>query len=790
MSQEKVVQVLNDLAADVVMLEPGDLAGLGQLLNGLDELEKPEVCLGLDYLHPLAEKLRDAVVGIIYDEFAESEKSILLLSSLITEMQDALRNGGTSSVAPELAPDLPETAFGPENDETTVVEAVLCATPVDEIGTDMSAVESTAALAVESQEEDREENPEEDLAVDEELFAGVDFSQDEDLYQGFIAESNEHLDTIEENILSLEQDPENLEILNSIFRPFHTIKGVSGFMNLKQMNVIAHHLENLLDDARNKKFYLDGAATDLILDGVDFLKQMLLQLNHAICGGQPEPMPVQSFLNRIDTLHQVLLGVEPAQAAAAVFSESYAEDEVDDLQPPPKIGEILVREGAISPADLEDALTEQKTSAGIHPEQGPRKIGKILVELKKTDIKTVARAIRQQQQPQPKESSGGGSAIKVDTEKLDNLVDMVGELVIVQAMLKQDPDISALTTRKVAENMAQLSRITSSLQKVAMSLRMVPIKQTFGKMVRLVRDLAKKTEKEIELVMSGEETEIDRNMVDLIYDPMVHMIRNSADHGIEKPEERRAAGKNQVGTITLKAFHGGGNVIIEIVDDGRGLNVEKIRKKALERGMINEHDQPSDQELFNMILAPGFSTADKITDVSGRGVGMDVVKKAIEKLRGVVEVDSTPGQGSVVTIKVPLTLAIIDGMVVIVGRERYIIPTLNVVESLRPLPEQYHTVQGQGELIRVRDRLLPLVRLHQVFKCEAQTTEPWQALVVVVEHESEQFCLLVDKLVGKQEIVIKSLGERLKDLPGIAGGAIMGDGRVGLILDVAGLVRR
>ncbi len=206
--------------------------------------------------------------------------------------------------------------------------------------------------------------------------------------------------------------------------------------------------------------------------------------------------------------------------------------------------------------------------------------------------------------------------------------------------------------------------------------------------------------------------------------------------------------------------------------------------------MIHENDQPSDQELFNMILAPGFSTADKITDVSGRGVGMDVVKKAIEKLRGVVEVDSTSGQGSVVSIKVPLTLAIIDGMVVIVGDERYIIPTLNVVESLRPLKEQYHTVQGQGELIKVRDHLLPLVRLHQVFKCEAQVTDPWESLVVVVEHESEQFCLQVDELVGKQEIVIKSLGERLKDLPGIAGGAIMGDGRVGLILDVAGLVKR
>ena len=544
-------------------------------------------------------------------------------------------------------------------------------------------------------------------------------------------------------------------------------------MNLKQMNIIAHHLENLLDDARNQKFHLDGDATDLILDGVDFLKKMLAQLDLALGGGALETMPVNPFLKRIDDLHQVLLG-----------GESEKDGEV--VPAAPKIGEILLEEGVISSDDLEGALAEQSAATAAEPDKTPKKIGKILVEQKKTDVKTIARAIRQQQQ---KKDSGGGSAIKVDTEKLDNLVDMVGELVIVQAMIHQDPDIAGLVTRKVTENMAQLGRITSSLQKVAMSLRMVPIKQTFGKMVRLVRDLAKKTEKEIELVMSGEETEIDKNMVDLIYDPMVHMIRNSADHGIETPAERRAAGKSEAGTITLKAFHGGGNVIIEIVDDGRGLNVEKIRQKAIEKGMIDETDQPTDQELYNLILAPGFSTADKITDVSGRGVGMDVVKKAIEKLRGVVEVDSTPGQGSVVSIKVPLTLAIIDGMVVIVGHERYIIPTLNVVESLRPLKEHYHTVQGQGELIKVRDHLLPLVRLHQVFQREAQTIDPWEALVVVVEHEGEQFCLLVDELVGKQEIVIKSLGERLKDLPGIAGGAIMGDGRVGLILDVAGLFK-
>ncbi|MEA3334137.1 MAG: chemotaxis protein CheA, partial [Pseudomonadota bacterium] len=725
MSQEKIVQLLNDLAADVVMLEPGDLSSLGPLLNSIDELEKPDVSAGFEYLLPRVEQFRDAIVTIIFEEFKEPEKSIELLSRLISEIQEVLRNGADSC----------DNAASVESkksiEQVEAKNSVVVEEPVVEAGT-------------ESVDEDQSQDS------DDELFVGVDFSQDQDLYQGFIAESNEHLDTIEENILNLEQDPENLEILNSIFRPFHTIKGVSGFMNLKQMNVIAHHLENLLDDARNQKFNLDGDATDLILDGVDFLKKMLEQLNFALDGGELESMPVKPFLRRVDALHQVLLGGGKADDADDGVI-------VEDVPPAPKIGEILVEEGVISSGDLEGALTEQRVTAAAEPEKSSKKIGKILVEQKKTDVKTVARAIRQQKQKKDVAGAGSGaSSIKVDMEKLDNLVDMVGELVIVQAMIHQDPDIAGLATRKVTENMAQLGRITSSLQKVAMSMRMVPIKQTFGKMVRLVRDLAKKTEKEIDLVMFGEETEIDRNMVDLIYDPMVHMIRNSADHGLETPEDRRAAGKSDNGTITLKAYHGGGNVIIEIIDDGRGLNLEKIREKAIEKGLLSENDQPTHQELCNMVLAPGFSTADKITDVSGRGVGMDVVKKAIEKLRGVIEIDSSSGQGSVVTIKVPLTLAIIDGMVVIVGHERYIIPTLNVVESLRPLKEQYHTVQGQGELIKVRDHLLPLVRLHQVFQSEAQTANPWETLVVVVEHESEQFCLLVDELVGKQEIVIKS----------------------------------
>ncbi|HEX9007202.1 MAG TPA: chemotaxis protein CheA, partial [Bacteroidota bacterium] len=310
----------------------------------------------------------------------------------------------------------------------------------------------------------------------------------------------------------------------------------------------------------------------------------------------------------------------------------------------------------------------------------------------------------------------------------------------------------------------------------------------FQKMIRLVRDLSHKSGKQVELVMSGEETEIDRNMVDSIYDPLVHMIRNSVDHGVQPPVEREKAGKPPTGTVNLRAYQKGGNIVIEIEDDGEGLNTAKIRKKALERGLIRPDESFTDHEINNLIFLPGFSTADKITDVSGRGVGMDVVKKTVEKLRGKVEVQSQPGKGSLFLLRLPLTLAIIDGIIVKVGSERYIIPTIAIQESLRPSEAQYSTVHGKGETLTIRDRLIPIIRLYEVFGVKPVQTDPLQAIMVVVENEGRQRALMVDELLGKQEVVIKSLGTYLHDTKGVAGGTILGDGRVGLILDLAGLI--
>jgi len=386
---------------------------------------------------------------------------------------------------------------------------------------------------------------------------------------------------------------------------------------------------------------------------------------------------------------------------------------------------------------------------------------------------------------QPTKKAAVGAAIKVDSSKLDHLIDMVGELLIAQNMVTQHDLLKTQADPGLQRNMLQLNRTTSALQNTAMGMRMVPIDMTFKKMFRLVRDVSQKIGKKIDLEVVGENTEVDRMMVDALYDPLVHMIRNSCDHGIATPAERKAAGKQEIGTIHLEARHQGGSLVIEITDDGRGIPTPVIRKKAIEKGLIRESAQLSEQEILQLIFAPGFSTAEQITDVSGRGVGMDVVKSNIEALRGKVEIYSEVGKGTTFLIRLPLTLAIIDGMVVSVGKEIYIIPTLSVRESLQPERDAYQKIQGKGETVLLRNAALPLFRLQEHFQIEAPPKPPWESVVVVLEHGERRCGLVVDRLVGKQEVVIKSLGEKFKQLKEIAGCSILGNGQVALILDVA-----
>nr|MBC8422802.1 chemotaxis protein CheA [bacterium] len=381
-------------------------------------------------------------------------------------------------------------------------------------------------------------------------------------------------------------------------------------------------------------------------------------------------------------------------------------------------------------------------------------------------------------------------AVRVDAERLDLLVETIGELVIAEAMVSQNPLVRANESVELARHLDHLDKICRELQQIGMSLRMVPVRPIFQKMARLVRDLAKKSGRRIEFTCSGEDTELDKSVVEKIGDPLVHMLRNAVDHGIEDdPAARIAAGKPEEGNVELRAFHRGGFIIVEVEDDGRGLDREAILAKAVERGVVPEGAQLNDQDVFELIFEPGFSTASEVTDISGRGVGMDVVRRNIEKLRGSVEITSEKGRGSVFSFKLPLTLAIIEGMVFTVGGERYIVPTQNVVRLVRPAPDDYTTVLHKGELLRFEGEIIPLIRLHEVFGVTGARETFDEAVVLVAECGGRRVGLLSDELVGQQQIVIKNLGEQVQGTVGLAGGAIMSDGNVALILDIEGLAR-
>jgi two-component system, chemotaxis family, sensor kinase CheA len=379
--------------------------------------------------------------------------------------------------------------------------------------------------------------------------------------------------------------------------------------------------------------------------------------------------------------------------------------------------------------------------------------------------------------------------LRVDAGKLDYMMDMVGELVIAQSLITHNPEIGALESGPLHRNLQQLGRITAEVQRVAMNMRMTPIAQLFRRMNRLVRDLSRKNGKTVKLELIGEETELDKTIIEQISDPLMHMVRNSLDHGLEGAEERVASGKPAEARLTLSASHQAGQIVIGIADDGRGLNTEKILKKARERGLVAEGQNLSENEIFFLIFEPGFSTADVVTDVSGRGVGMDVVRRQIMGLRGRIEIQSVRGQGSQFLLRLPLTLAIVDGLIVGVGAERYIMPINCVREMLRPSPEMIFTMEGRAEMALVRGELLPIVRLDRRFAIPGARQNPAEALFVVVEAQGRRFCLLVDEMLGKQEVVIKSLGDTFRTVSGISGGAILGDGRVGLILDINGVLR-
>ena len=585
-------------------------------------------------------------------------------------------------------------------------------------------------------------------------FALNSLAQDPELVGDFIMESREHLGSIENNMLTLERNPEEKEAVHAVFRGFHTIKGLAGFMELMPIRDVAHEVETLLDLARNGKLAITGTVVDVVLESVDFLKRAILAVESAIQGNPPEAVEDnRQLISRI----QGHINGEP-QVEIPIISDS-------------------------APALTKLAESLVTATPAIPSTEAPK------IHFKADQAESESALEAQKDQSGNKAKLDAAAVIRVQTAKLDYLMDMVGEMVITQSLIRHNPAFASVQNPKLASDLSQLTRITGEVQRTTMAMRMITVGQVFQRSSRLVRDLSRKAGKQVKLEIIGEETEVDKTIAEELTDPLLHMVRNSCDHGVETPEERIAAGKNPTARIKLAAYHQGGQIVIEIADDGRGLARDKILAKAVQKGLIEPNAHLSEQEVFNLIFEPGFSTAAQITDLSGRGVGMDVVRRNIQKLRGRIDIQSKVGQGTTFFLKLPLTLAIIEGLVVGVGPHRYIVPIYAVRELISPKPDTMSTVHGRNEMAMVRDRVLPVLRLSKRFGVTPKSENACDSLLVVTECQEQQFCLLVDEVLGKQEVVIKSLGETLKDVPGITGGAILGDGRVGLILDLEGVFR-
>lgn len=612
------------------------------------------------------------------------------------------------------------------------------------------AAEATPRPATSPEAAPPEPSPDDTLMV-------LDLEESIDVLEEFYQEAIEHLDNIEAALLELESDPRDVDAISSVFRSFHTIKGVAGFLDLKPIRVLAHEVETLLDMVRSDKLDLDEAAVSLVLESRDRLQLLMGQVQEGL-QEQVQPSQVIPVSDLIERTIQLMNKAAPAPEAEEPETGRVEPDDSEDLsfaEPvPPEEDEVV----PVGPAEAEAEARRQ----------APRE-------------KAPAEAAR----AKPKEKTSAAS-IRMNTEKLDGIIDAVGELVIVESQLRDSILNSGNTSSRIERNLAQLGRITRELQRSGLSLRMVSLKQLFQKMQRLSRDLANKSGKKVAFKVEGEDTEMDRTVVEKIGDPLVHMIRNSMDHGIESPEERLEAGKPEFGQVTLRAYYQGDNIVLELSDDGRGVNAEKVLNKAVERGLAQEGKKYTRDEIVNFLFLPGFSTAEKVSDISGRGVGMDVVRSNVQNLRGRIELHSEWGKGSVVRIGLPLTMAIIDGLLIRVGSDRYILPVMSVNMTLKPTPDQLFTVQGKGNVIKHRGAIYQLVHLGEFFDVPSDAKKADDGVVVMIESDGKAFGLIVDEILHKQEVVVKNLGGSTHT-QGVSGGAILGDGTISLILDPVGL---
>jgi len=602
-----------------------------------------------------------------------------------------------------------------------------------------------------------------DIPPEEEL---PEFIITDEMRQRFGQESADVLEEAEQALLSLEKatTEERASLVSEAFRNLHSFKGNCGFMQLGDMEKLSHKMENVLGAMRDGTISPNEQNVNFLLKSLDLLKSAL----NALIGGGTGAIP--SCKGMLRFFDEMVLNAIPTVAAAAIPAPAAEAPSPEKAPPPAQPPQPSSTVSAPPPAAVPKPAPATPKKAVAASDEAP-------VKEPATTANPVASVARRD--------------IRVDVDKLDSLINLVGELIIAEAMVLRNPVLLSIENESLDRGIHQLRRVSTDLQDIAMSVRMVPLATTFRRMIRLVHDTAHKNGKQAGLVLIGEDTEVDKNVIEQIGDPLVHIIRNSVDHGIEPAEARLAAGKLPEGKIEIEARHEGGEVWIIIRDDGRGLNREKILAKATERGLLRgPAEELTDEEIYAFIFQPGFSTADKVTDVSGRGVGMDVVKKNIEKLNGKVRVKSVPGKGTDITLQIPLTMAIIDGMLVRVGDSQYTLPLLAIRECIpRPSKERFTITPDGTESLLVRGELIPVLRLHEVFCKKGSETDLSMGILVVVQSEEGPVALLVDELLGQQETVIKGLSSYLGKARGFSGCTVMGNGEVSLIIDIGGLVK-
>lgn len=606
--------------------------------------------------------------------------------------------------------------------------------------------------------------------------------EDQELMEGFLAETTELLEKLDDDLITLEKSSDDTELMNRIFRSIHTIKGASSFLGFDLLVKVAHKTEDVLNRLRKGELVVNPEIMDVILEATDLVKLLVSDIK----SGEIQERETEGTIAKLLPFLAENAGVaqKPAEAPAAPSQPSATEAAPPELLSTPASEHSQESPAADTPAETSPASSVPSSSI---PVPAPKKA--VDAAPKKT--------------PAPPRSADGkgddlsdNSTVRVDVKRLDDLMNQVGELVLERnrmIQINQDLQQGDANRPDFHEEFGKLTKrmsfVTSELQMQVLKMRMIPVEKVFKKFPRIVRSMSRDLGKEVDLQIFGEETELDRSVVDEIGDPLIHLIRNAMDHGLESPDERLAAGKSRVGTLVLAAVHEGNQIIISIKDDGRGIDTERVGRKAVEKGLLSEEQLAamSQREMFDLIFLPGFSTKDKATDLSGRGVGMDVVKTNIKKLNGLIEIKSEKGLGSEFILRLPLTLAIIQSLLVEVEGEVYSIPLSSVLETIRVDQSKFHMIGGQ-EVLKLRDMVLPLIRLQRVFNVQQRYERADVCYVVVVGAADKRMGLVVTRLVGQQEVAIKSLGNYLANIPGIAGSTILGDGRVTLIIDPAGMI--